>query len=177
MLIFLIGPPGAGKSRLAPELARALGVVAHDLDLAIEAATACSIAELFAREGEPGFRQHERAALEAVIASASGVVATGAGIAQDPRNRELMRAAGRVVFLAASPATQLARLDDAAARAARPLLATAPDLLARLEALYAERLPGYRAAAALEIATDGVDPARLAAELAARLGSLPGVGR
>ena len=177
MLIFLIGPPGAGKSRLAPELARTLGVEAHDLDLAIATAAGCSIAELFAREGEPGFRAHERAALETVIASADGVVATGGGIAADPHNRDLMRAAGRVVFLAAAPATQSSRLDSVAERAARPLLAAAPDLLARLEALYAERLPGYRATADLEIATDGVDPARLAAELAARLGSTSGAGR
>ena len=177
MLIFLIGPPGAGKSRLAPELARALGLAAHDLDLAIATAAGCGIAELFAREGEAGFRALERAALETVITTASGVVATGGGIAVDPHNRALMRAAGRVVFLAAMPATQRTRLDSAAERAARPLLAASPDLLARLEALYAERLPGYRAAAELEIATDGIEPARLAAELAAGLGSPPAAGR
>jgi shikimate kinase len=169
MLIFLIGPPGAGKSRLAPLLARSLGVDALDLDRAIEAAAGRAITEVFADEGETGFRQHERAALEAAIAVGGGVVACGGGIAEDPQNRMLMRQSGQVVFLAASPQTQLARLSAPAERAARPLLAATPDLAARLTTLYAERLDGYRATAQLEIATDGVHPDRLATELAARL--------
>jgi len=176
-LVFLIGPPGAGKSTLAPLLARALGLDAQDLDLAIAAAAGRPIAEVFATEGEAGFRRRERAALEAASAAGRGIVATGAGIAQDPLNRALLRSAGQVVFLAARPATQLARVGSAAERAARPLLASAPDLLARLEALYAERLPAYRAAAHLEIATDGVDPTRLVAELGVQLGSASAGGR
>lgn len=180
MLIFLIGPPGAGKSRLAPLLAQALGTEAHDLDFAIAAAAGTSIAALFATEGETGFRVHERTALEAVIAGGRGVVATGGGIAQDATNRALMHSAGQVVFLSASPATQLRRIGGAAERAQRPLLAdaaAATDLLARLQALHAERLAGYRAAAHLEIATDAAAPELLVAQLAARLGPAPGDGR
>lgn len=174
MLIFLIGPPGAGKSQLAPLLAQALDTEAHDLDLAIAAAAGRPIAEIFALDGEAGFRQQERLALEAAIAGGAGVVATGAGIAQDPASGALMRSAGQVVFLNASPETQARRLRGLAEHAVRPLLADAAadaaELLARLEALYSARLAGYRAAAHLEIATDAVDPAQLAAQLAARLG-------
>lgn len=177
MLTFLIGPPGAGKSRLAPPLATALGTSALDLDLAVAATAGRSIVDIFAAEGEHGFRARERAALEAAIASGAGVVATGGGIAQDAANRALLRQAGRVVFLAATPATQFHRLNAAAERARRPLLAATPDLLAQLEALYAERLLGYRAAAHLELATDAADPIQLVAELAARLGSDPAAGR
>lgn len=180
MIIFLIGPPGAGKSRLAPLLAQALGTEAHDLDLAIATAAGRPIAEIFAAEGESGFRQHERQALEAAIAAGAGVVATGGGIAQDATCRNLMRSAGQVVFLNAAPPTQARRLSAAAERAARPLLADAveaADLLGRLEALHAERLAGYRAAAHLEIATDAADPALLASQLVARLGPAPGLGR
>jgi shikimate kinase len=170
MLIFLIGPPGAGKSRLAPLLAQALGIEAHDLDLAIAAAAGRPIVEIFALEGEAAFRQQERLALEAAIARGSGVVATGAGIVQDATSRALLRSAGQVVFLNASPATQAHRLGADAERAARPLLADAADLPARLSVLFTERLAGYRAAAHLEIATDAADPAQLATQLAARLG-------
>jgi shikimate kinase len=177
MLIFLIGPPGAGKSRLAPLLAQALGTEAHDLDLAIATAVGRPIAEIFALDGEAGFRRQERLALEAVIAGGSGVVATGAGIAQDATNRALMRGAGQVVFLSASPTTQARRLAAEAERAARPLLADAADLRACLAALEAERLAGYRTAAHLEIATDAADPAQLAAQIAARLGPTPRAGR
>ena len=180
MLIFLIGPPGAGKSRLAPLLAQALGTEAHDLDLAIAASASTPIAAIFAADGEAGFRQHELAALEAVIAGGRGVVATGGGIAQDETNRALMRSAGQVVFLNASPATQLRRIGADAEREQRPLLADAveaADLLARLQALHRERLAGYRAAAHLEIATDAAAPELLVAQLAARLAPEPADGR
>lgn len=180
MLIFLIGPPGAGKSRLAPLLAQAFGTDAHDLDLAIAASAGTTVAAIFAAEGEAGFRRYERAALEAAIAGGVGVVATGGGITQDQTCRELMRSAGQVVFLSASPATQLRRIGADAERARRPLLvdaAGAADLLARLQALHAERLAGYRAAAHLEIATDAATPEQLVAQLAARLGPVAGDGR
>jgi len=177
MLIFLIGPPGAGKSRLAPLLADALGTRAHDLDREIAASAGRPIAETFAVEGEQGFRVRERAALEHAIALGTGVVATGGGIAQDPANRARLRQAGRVVFLATTPATQSIRLSTVAERAQRPLLAAVPDLLAQLEALYAERRAGYQAAAHLELATDAADPAQLVAALVALLGSDAVAGR
>lgn len=177
MLIFLIGPPGAGKSRLAPLLAQALGLDAIDLDREVEQAAGRSVAEVFAREGEAGFRARERAALEAAVARGHAVVATGGGIAEAPANRLLMRGAGRVVLLGASPQTQHARLSGAAEQATRPMLAALPDLGGGLAALHAARMPGYRAAAQLELATDGREPERLVADLVALLAASPRLGR
>jgi shikimate kinase len=178
MVAVLIGPPGAGKSTLAPLLAAALGTTAHDLDAEIEAAAGRTIAELFAAEGEAAFRRRERDELTALLAGAalpsSGVIATGAGCVLDPANRAEMRGNARVVFLAAAPSTQLQRLSASAALAQRPLLAGSGDPLARLAALYAERLPLYRAAAHFELATDGRRPEALVAALAARLRPKPG---
>lgn len=158
MLIFLIGPPGAGKSRLAPLLAAALGVPAHDLDRSIEAASGRTIEALFIEHGEAGFRELEHKALVELSEHESGVVATGGGVVLDPRSRRLLRSFGPVVFLATTPQTQLERLSASGGLALRPLLAGEPDPLARLEALYAERLPWYRIAAHHELNTDGIAP-------------------
>jgi len=161
MRVLLIGPSGAGKTRLAARLAAALGTRAQDLDQLVEAAAGRAIPQIFRAEGEPGFRTRERAALLAVAAE-PGVLATGAGVVLDPENRALLRASGTVVFLSATPNTQRARLVGAAPR---PLLANASDPLARLTELYAARLPLYREIAHHELATDGRTPPALVAAL------------
>src|SRR5438094_746558 len=51
--IALVGIMGAGKSTVGRLLALGLGVAFVDLDAAIEAVAGRSVAELFAREGEP----------------------------------------------------------------------------------------------------------------------------
>ena len=74
---------GAGKSTLGPALARALRRPFVDADRRSSAAAGASVAELFAREGESGFRARERAALDA-LAGRSAVVALGGGAIAQP---------------------------------------------------------------------------------------------
>ncbi|MBR1588385.1 MAG: AAA family ATPase, partial [Kiritimatiellae bacterium] len=61
--LFIYGPPGSGKTTLGKLLAGRFGVPFEDLDGSIvRAAAGKSIPEIFADEGEPGFRARERAA-------------------------------------------------------------------------------------------------------------------
>jgi 3-dehydroquinate synthase len=164
--LWLVGMMGAGKSALAAALAERLGWPALDLDREIEREAGRTIAELFASEGEAGFRRRERAALEAV-AGRRAVVALGGGAPAQPGVPERLAASGTLVYLRASPET-LARRVGAARR--RPLLAglDAAGRVARLAALLAEREPAYLRAA-IVVDTDALDVAGAAEQVLAKL--------
>jgi shikimate kinase len=139
--IFLIGFMGSGKTTVGRLLAARLGRVFTDLDDLIVEAAGVPIAEIFAREGEAGFRRRETEALRAAAAGQGTVVATGGGAACREENLALMLASGRVVSLEVSAAEAVRRTGR---RSGRPLLdgsadplAAATDLLAKREAFYA----------------------------------------
>ena len=114
---------GSGKTTLGRMLAAARGTPFVDLDAVVEAGAGASVADIFAREGEAGFRSRESAALAALAASAPEgcVLATGGGIVESQAAAATLRQFGRIVWLAADPEACVARLG--AGRAARPLLA------------------------------------------------------
>lgn len=168
--VFLVGPSGAGKTTVGALLAAALGLPFRDSDATVAGAAGRSIAQLFADEGEAGFRARERAALAELAAGPPAVVAVGAGALGDPANARLLAARGRIVLLDAQPATLAARLDRAADR---PLLAGADDLRARLEAQRQARDPLYRAVAHHAIATDALAPDAVATALVGWLAAAP----
>ncbi|TPV93313.1 MAG: shikimate kinase II [Myxococcales bacterium FL481] len=148
--VFLTGMMGAGKSTVGRELARLRGAVFVDLDVRIERIAGRLIAEVFAADGEAGFRRLEHAALRSLLAEpgyvdVDSVVATGGGVVVDRRNRELMRSAGRVVHLVVPLDELLRRLQAPAQLAARPLLA-ARSLRESVAARLAQREPLYKTA-------------------------------
>jgi shikimate kinase len=166
--LWLVGMMGAGKSSVGALLAERLGRPLVDLDRAIERAAGRTIPELFASEGEAGFRKREREALEAV-AGQRLVVALGGGAAAQPGAVERLLATGTLVYLRARPETLAARVG---ADEARPLLAglDAAGRLAQLRALLAERERFYLRAP-LVVDTDALDAAGAAAEIVQRLGA------
>jgi shikimate kinase len=73
------------------------------------------------------------------------VIATGGGVVVDPHNRAAMAAAGRVVLLRVPLEQLAARLADAGAARARPLL-QGSELPARLLELWTQRRSAYEEA-------------------------------
>ncbi|HJS85470.1 MAG TPA: 3-dehydroquinate synthase [Acetobacteraceae bacterium] len=139
--IVLVGLMGAGKTSVGRRLAARLGLPFRDADVEIEAAAGCTIPELFARYGEPAFRDGERRVILRLLAGEPMVLAFGGGAFMDPRTRAAVRATAISVWLRC-PLPVLAR--RVAGRDNRPLLAgdDVPGTLARLTALrdpiYAE---------------------------------------
>jgi shikimate kinase/3-dehydroquinate synthase len=136
---FLYGPPGSGKTALGQRLADRLALPSIDLDARIVEQAGRSIPEIFAAEGESGFRQREREALGDALKEPGGVVALGGGALLDPEDRRQVEAAGEVLCLDASFEVLAARLQGEPR--GRPLLAGDP--LERLQALLAGRRDHY----------------------------------
>ncbi|MBV9440576.1 MAG: bifunctional shikimate kinase/3-dehydroquinate synthase [Candidatus Eremiobacteraeota bacterium] len=161
--VYLCGPPGAGKSSVAPRLAALREAECVDVDATIEKREGCSIAQLIDQRGEAAFRALEREAIASLTERHGLVVALGGGALQDPVNRDALRRSGAVVFLDASLATCERR--TASANGARPLLRE-PGALARL---HGARRPTYETVADLRVRVDELDEDAAAAMVDARL--------
>jgi shikimate kinase len=165
--LYLIGMMGSGKSSAGRHLAEQLGYRFLDADTSLEQVAGRSIPELFASEGEEGFRRLEAAVLNQIASWHSLVVATGGGVVTHPQNWGQLHQ-GVVIWLDAPDAVLLERL--AADPTPRPLM-KAPDPAARLAELLTQRRPLY-AQADLHIRQDGRPPAQVAAQI---LEALPSV--
>ena len=156
--VILTGFMATGKTEVGRRLARRLGRPFVDIDGLVETAAGHTVADIFAREGEAGFRTRERAAVAEACGMPEAVVATGGGTLLDPENRRRLAAAGPIVCLAAAPEEILRRVGDPASR---PLLVNGggrPGGLARVRALLAERAPVYA------LATHAVDTSGLSVD-------------
>jgi shikimate kinase len=138
-VVVLIGPPGAGKSTVGALLAERLGVGYRDTDADIVATAGRPIAEIFIDEGEPHFRELERAAVRDALDSHPGVLSLGGGAILDDGTRKLLTGLP-VIFLDVQLADAVKRVG---LDAPRPLLAVNPrkqwrELMERRRPLYTE---------------------------------------
>ncbi|HME90790.1 MAG TPA: shikimate kinase, partial [Myxococcaceae bacterium] len=171
--IFLVGPMAAGKTSVGLALSRRIGRPFVDLDGRIESQAGASIAQIFARSGEQGFREQEKNALAEVAAEPSAVVALGGGAVQSEAAWRLVRRSGVVLSLHAEPEELLRRI-RASERPIqeRPLLAEG-DPLEALKNLARSRERFY-ARADLHLSTEGLDAEAAAAAAVGLLRSLEG---
>ncbi len=156
----LIGPPGAGKTTVGQLVAALLGAGFLDTDDVVEQMAGKPVSDIFTTDGEPAFRELERAAVARSLAGHGGVLALGGGAVMDPASRELL-AGQRVVYLATGFAAAAHRTGLGAAR---PLLIGNPRT--RLRELLDERLPVYEGLAWATVTTDDRDPQEIADNVA-----------
>jgi shikimate kinase len=163
--VYLIGPMGSGKTTIGQRVAKQLGLQFLDSDHELETRTGASVSLIFDVEGEAGFRSRETMMLERLTRMQGVLVATGGGVVTQPRNRELLRGNGIVVYLRTTVAQQLKRLSR---DRSRPLLQT-EDRRERLERLAEERNPLYEELADIEFPSQNRSPDVSARKLAARI--------
>ena len=137
--VALVGMMGAGKSALGRRLAQRLEVAFKDADSEIETAAGCSISEIFARYGEPAFRDGERRVIARLLDDGPHILATGGGAFIDDQTRARIQEKATSVWLKAPVELLLARTQR---RDTRPLLRDG-DPRKTLERLLTERQPVY----------------------------------
>ena len=145
--IYLIGFSGAGKSAVGRSAARLLGWRFEDADERIVESAGKPVGRIFAEDGEPAFRELERAAIAEFAREERIVVSTGAGSVMHDQSLGGMLGSGLVVALEARPETVYRRLShiaelDGAEAMARPMLQS-DDPLGRIESLKRERQWAY----------------------------------
>lgn len=141
--LVLVGMPGCGKSSLGKALAAALQREFIDTDALIAAAAGCTIAEIFAREGESGFRAREAAVIADCAKGSGRVIATGGGAVLAPENRLNLAQNSRIYWVE----REIGRLS----REGRPLSAGEE----ALRQMAAVRYPLYAAQADCRLDNNG----------------------
>ena len=137
--VALVGMMGAGKTSLGRRLAARLDVPFHDADHEIETAAGLTVSEIFAKFGEPYFRDGERRVIARLLGEAPHILASGGGAFMDPATRAAMKENALTVWLKAPAGVLLSRVKK---RDTRPLLQNG-DPRETIEKLLAIREPFY----------------------------------
>ena len=128
--LVLIGMPGCGKSTVGELLGQLSGRRIIDLDAMIAEKAGMSIPDIFAAEGESGFRRREHEAVLTAASQRGCIIVCGGGVVVTEANRAPLRRSGRVY--------QIVRELSALSREGRPL-----SLNADLGQMYSVRKPLY----------------------------------
>ncbi len=166
--IILEGFMGSGKTTVSEILADRLSINLVDTDSAIEITEGRSINDIFKEDGEEAFRDMETGLLEIIVNDhwRDMVISLGGGLPVRESNRALLKKAGKVVYLKASPKTVFERLKD---DDSRPLLKTA-NPMERIRALQDKRNAIYESVADLVVDTDDLTPDEIADQIIDKLG-------
>lgn len=97
--IILIGMPGSGKSTVGRIVAQRTEKEFVDADALIEEKAGCTIPEIFATQGEAGFRAIETQVIAEISRSSGLVIATGGGCVTKEENYRLLHQNGTIFCL------------------------------------------------------------------------------
>lgn len=147
--LILVGQRGAGKSTAGKAVAERVDAPFLDTDVEVERATGMTVRSIVENEGEAAFREAERKIVSRIGDLEDHVISAGGGAPLDPRNREILRAAGMVVWLHASCEILLGRCAEGERP---PLTGLSPE--EEVERIANERRPIYDEVSRIKIDTD-----------------------
>ena len=147
--ILFVGFMGSGKTSVSKRLSKICGLSLIDVDQRIVAIEHRSIPQIFAEEGEEGFRRIETETLKGIACEGRSIVSCGGGIVCNPANLPILKDLGTVIYLRVG-------LEEAIGRISHP--ETRPMLSGPrpVEDIYAERLPIYEQVADIVIDSSGL---------------------
>lgn len=148
--ISLYGMMGVGKSTVGRELARRLGRRLVDTDAEVRRWVGASIPEIFAAEGESGFRRYEATVVRELATVPDLVLSLGGGTVLSDDNVADLTLSGALILLDADLATLVRRVGKGRGR---PLLEGNPEQA--LRELVVARGPRYREVADVVIDAGG----------------------
>ncbi|MEZ3435298.1 MAG: shikimate kinase [Lachnospiraceae bacterium] len=166
--IFLIGFMGTGKSTIAAELSRRLGMERMEMDTAIAEEQGMSINDIFKEYGEAYFRDLESKLLTELQKKKGMVVSCGGGTVLRSENVQYMKKSGMIVLLGASPETIYRRVRNSNDR---PIL-NHNMTVEYISELMEKRRGSYESAADIMIETDEKTPSQICDEIIQK-----GIGR
>lgn len=152
--IVLTGFMGVGKTTVGREIALLLDRRFVDSDDVIVQRAEATIPQIFARDGEAGFRALEKEVCRDLAAMRDLVIATGGGMLVDAENRAEMLTNGVVVCLDADTETIRRRLSGSKTR----------PLASDWETLFERRRDAY-AAIPLHVEVTNKTPRKIAEEI------------
>ena len=140
--LVLVGFMGSGKTDAGKLAAARLGMTFVDMDEIIEQRHGQTISQIFETNGEPFFRQQERALVRELADRQDRVIATGGGVVLNPNNLRDFSRTGIVICCWVDARAAHERTKNTKHR---PLLGDQTDRLARIETLLRERQHLYKA--------------------------------
>lgn len=146
--ILFVGFMGCGKSSVSRILHKRSGLPLIDIDRFIEEREGRTIKQIFADEGEAGFRRIETMTLASLAFEEKSIISCGGGICGSAVNRGIVKALGTVVYLKVPCNEAVGRISDPSTR---PMLSGPRPV----REIYDERLPLYRDVADITINTSG----------------------
>lgn len=146
--ILFVGFMGSGKTSVSRVVAKRCGLPLVDVDAYIEQTQGRTIKQIFAEDGEQGFRRIETQAMAALAFEPKSVISCGGGACGSAVNRGILKALGTVVYLKVPLQEAISRISDPSTR---PMLSGPRPV----EEIYRERLPLYRDVADITINTAG----------------------
>lgn len=159
--IFLIGFMGAGKSTIARNLQKELGMELVEMDERIVKEQGMSINDIFKTKGEDGFRDIESRLVIDLGKQDKAIVSCGGGVVIRPENVKNMKKSGKIIYLTAKPETILDRVKDSTQR---PLLNGHMNV-EYINELMSKRKDFYEEAADYKVATDGKNVSQICQEI------------